>query len=262
MSHPIFIVGCPRSGTTLAQSVLATTDQIFTLPETKFFEHLYDPCKSRWGGSHAALRYFHRIASSCGVPIPPPRPWTARTRKSAVRYFVEVMLQLSTAQGASAWLEKTPLHVRHIESIQRAPGLEHSRFIHVLRAYDETVRSLIDASQYWGWPKSDGEATQVWFESVGQSLRFVGQPGHLHLDYAALTQRPNESASAMFDFVGLPLPYEWEQKLSTAARKIVTPEEMGWKRRNFQAISAAPRHSNSDLTQLQKKVALLLGQGR
>ncbi len=33
----IFIVGCPRSGTTLLQSVLAAHHDVFSLPETAFF---------------------------------------------------------------------------------------------------------------------------------------------------------------------------------------------------------------------------------
>ena len=34
---PIFLVACPRSGTTLLQSLLASHPLIYTLPETKFF---------------------------------------------------------------------------------------------------------------------------------------------------------------------------------------------------------------------------------
>ena len=33
----IFIVGCPRSGTTLLQSLLAAHPQIHSFPETHFF---------------------------------------------------------------------------------------------------------------------------------------------------------------------------------------------------------------------------------
>ncbi|NJL55543.1 sulfotransferase [bacterium] len=33
---PLFLVGCPRSGTTLLQSMLASHPQIASFPETKF----------------------------------------------------------------------------------------------------------------------------------------------------------------------------------------------------------------------------------
>ena len=36
--RPIFIVGCPRSGTTLLQCLIATQKGVVTFPETHFFE--------------------------------------------------------------------------------------------------------------------------------------------------------------------------------------------------------------------------------
>src|SRR5439155_25383636 len=37
LRQPIFIVGCPRSGTTLVQCILSASSQAFSLPETHFF---------------------------------------------------------------------------------------------------------------------------------------------------------------------------------------------------------------------------------
>ncbi|NJL67494.1 MAG: sulfotransferase [Microcoleus sp. SM1_3_4] len=39
----IFLVGCPRSGTTILQSLLASHPEIISFPESKFFHYLlYD----------------------------------------------------------------------------------------------------------------------------------------------------------------------------------------------------------------------------
>ncbi|MDH5681958.1 MAG: sulfotransferase, partial [Spirochaetota bacterium] len=40
--NPIFIVGYPRSGTTLLQTMLATQKNVFSLPETHFFSYIYN----------------------------------------------------------------------------------------------------------------------------------------------------------------------------------------------------------------------------
>jgi len=37
LARPIFVVGCPRSGTTLVQCILSASSQAFSLPETHFF---------------------------------------------------------------------------------------------------------------------------------------------------------------------------------------------------------------------------------
>jgi Sulfotransferase family len=37
LERPIFVVGCPRSGTTLVQCILSASSQAFSLPETHFF---------------------------------------------------------------------------------------------------------------------------------------------------------------------------------------------------------------------------------
>ena len=42
----IFLVGCPRSGTTLLQSLLAAHPDITSFPESHFFRHLID--NRRW----------------------------------------------------------------------------------------------------------------------------------------------------------------------------------------------------------------------
>src|ERR1700687_1396500 len=40
LSRPIFVVGCPRSGTTLVQCILSASSHAFSLPETHFFSYV------------------------------------------------------------------------------------------------------------------------------------------------------------------------------------------------------------------------------
>ena len=37
LERPVFVVGCPRSGTTLVQCILSASSSAFSLPETHFF---------------------------------------------------------------------------------------------------------------------------------------------------------------------------------------------------------------------------------
>ena len=44
----VFIVGCPRSGTTLVQALLARYPGLHSFPETRFFEALLGGIDRRW----------------------------------------------------------------------------------------------------------------------------------------------------------------------------------------------------------------------
>ncbi|MFT6629815.1 MAG: hypothetical protein ACJA1R_003098, partial [Flavobacteriales bacterium] len=43
-SPPIFVIGAPRSGTTLVQSLLAAHPQLTSVPETSFFSRFISQC--------------------------------------------------------------------------------------------------------------------------------------------------------------------------------------------------------------------------
>ena len=61
LAQPIFVVGCPRSGTTLVQCILSASSHAFSLPETHFFSYLLpalggDPARMLDSADLAAAR--------------------------------------------------------------------------------------------------------------------------------------------------------------------------------------------------------------
>ena len=53
--HRVFVMGFPRSGTTIVQAWLARQLDAFTLPETSFFEHACGNLALRWGDREAGV---------------------------------------------------------------------------------------------------------------------------------------------------------------------------------------------------------------
>lgn len=210
----IFIVGCPRSGTTLVQAMLGRHPDVFTLPETAFFQELAGDLKWRWGDRDARAkkrRPHHRLgfARNSGRQAlrqlqrelldrdtrPGPIPW--RTR-GCTRRFVGMLDDLAGRTSCSAWLEKTPNHLLYIPEIESA--VPDAYFVHVIRRGLDVIASLTDATLRFGaYQAFDGSValwTHRWNHAMGIHASHVGRPRHhfvfleeLERDSAAVWQK-------------------------------------------------------------------------
>lgn len=138
MKH-VFLVGCPRSGTTWLQILLAQHEQVATTRETHLFNgYLYqlDRC---W-------RAFESHPDRVGLD----------TLLSEDEYyglcslFVQGVMNKIAASNPAATvvLEKTPSHVRYAPLILKL--LPDAYFIHIVRDPRSVVSSLCAASRSWG----------------------------------------------------------------------------------------------------------------
>jgi Sulfotransferase family len=127
---PIFIVGCPRSGTTLLQCLLATQEGVVTFPETHFFEKVTRDIPENPDGSispEAALHAFEHGAREMGIEIQhAAESFQSLTlsdslnKKTLLLELLKANLRASRVQAnlsTSRWVEKTPYHVFHIPEI-------------------------------------------------------------------------------------------------------------------------------------------------
>lgn len=152
----IFVVGCPRSGTTLVQAMIARHPDVFSLRETYFFESLLGDAELRWGDREArsTRRWYHRagMAQSWGrrrlreleqAHAPRhrgslPRRWTACARR-----YAAMLDGAADSQQRMHWVEKTPNHLLFLDEI--ADCIPDARFVHVLRNGMDVVASVGDA---------------------------------------------------------------------------------------------------------------------
>lgn len=163
ISKRVFIVGCPRSGTTLLQSMLASHPDVFSFPET----HLLQLGIERNGRVHIIIAPFLRVKvlnsfflELFGIKVVNNAKDAIRIFMSA-RYFVEFMiLMLDKAcieNGCRIWVDKTPDHLFYMSLIQDvAPD---AKFIHMVRDGGPVVASIVQMwDQYmcnWSsWRKS------------------------------------------------------------------------------------------------------------
>jgi hypothetical protein len=158
----VCIVGCPRSGTTWVQRLLAAHPRVRTGQESDVFD-IYlgpqlrawrrelDPTSSGRGGVGLAC-YFD----------------DASFLRALRRYASDLLEPMLGGLGPhDLFVEKTPSHALYIpEILQLFPG---TRFVHVLRDARDTVASLLGAARSWGkgWaPRRARAAALMWVNHV------------------------------------------------------------------------------------------------
>ena len=116
----VFIVGCPRSGTTLLQSMLAAHPYIMSLPETHFFFKLfYGNYRLQNFGitiwSKKIIENFEQIGSVEKKPIGIKKYFVGHLTKT----FFEILDSKVKENGKKILVEKTPIHLRYIPWIEK-----------------------------------------------------------------------------------------------------------------------------------------------
>jgi hypothetical protein len=223
MANPyLFIVGCPRSGTTLVQRLVNAHPQIAITPESHWIPHLYEkPWTLTRGGviTHKLMRELgaHPKFARLGIG----REELKRLEKLArnghpLTYsrLVTALLDLyGKAQGKPLVGDKTPDYVRRISTLHQL--WPQARFVHVIRDGRDVWLSMRE------WPKvhpkpgdfitwnDDPVSTAAWWWAVNVRVgREAGrplQPGlYYELRYEALVARPREECGLLCAFLGVP----------------------------------------------------------
>ena len=226
----LFLVGCPRSGTTLLQSLLSAHPAVFSVPES----HLYSKLLSRnrilrrLGVARGdAPEHFAALLTSLGLPA------TCQRKLSVRAYLSQLAGKLNEATLAgdkSVWLEKTPRHLYYLSDITRT--LPDAKVIHLLRRGHDVVASLYEVTQahpaVWGGARSIDSCINRWIKDVELSFRYRDQPNHLLVRYETLTENSEACLSQTFAFIGLPYSARVQTDYRRAAARVTAPEEV-WK---------------------------------
>jgi hypothetical protein len=221
----IFVVGSPRSGTTLVQSILASHPDVWSLPETHFFLRAVPRRRRRLfglagGDAPGALEEVAELAGAARLSR--PRPGTTR---QYARSFVGILDEAARRSGCGAWVEKTPNHLHHLGTIER--NVPAPMFVHVVRNGADVVASVLAvAADYplaWGGRRSIGQAAAIWASDVAITARHASSPNHVVVRYEQLIE-DGGSLGDVWRRIGLAEP-------AAAAREtasILTPDEP-WK---------------------------------
>jgi len=193
----IFLLGYPRSGTTLLQSLLAAHPEVLSLPETFFFTHVV-PSGRRWRllrRAHPKARERLRELEGHGIEVAPRglrETLPIATAGPTVARFVSSLDTRASRNGKSAWVEKTPIHLHHVDTIERY--VSDARFVHMVRAGLPAIASLYSVTREhpepWGGVRSLDSCVRRWRSDIRRSYDCVGKPDHAFVAYERLVDDP------------------------------------------------------------------------
>ncbi|MEG3839012.1 sulfotransferase [Microcoleus sp. herbarium14] len=197
----IFLVGSPRSGTTILQSLLAAHPEVISFPESKFFHYLlYDKLAGKLSSRMEA--FFNDEIN---------RPELLRdfdvsqTTENKVGWFVGVLDGLAVEKNKSIWLEKTPEHIYFIEDIEKF--LPDAKFIHILRNGMDTIASMYEATRsfhdLWGDVWDLEHCIDRWKYAMLTSHKYVNTSNHILVKYEELVDNKTHILSQVCNFMGI-----------------------------------------------------------
>lgn len=227
MKGRAFIVGCPRSGTTLLQGLLASHPQIASFPESHFFPHAV-PVK-RWlkvlgisspQAKERLHQFLHKIDHEEMMNLVPRYGFLIR---QYVKSFVRILDELTIKQGKQHWVEKTPRHLHFIDIIEKY--IPDPKFIHVIRNGKDVVASMYDVThQYpeeWGGTRSIEQCVSRWNRDIKTTQRYITKKNHTSVKYEELVKKSEAVLKQTCEFFDVKFRPEMITKHGLALEKII-----------------------------------------
>jgi hypothetical protein len=228
---PIFVVGMPRSGTTLVQALIGTNTDVFTLPETHVFssgKKLFRP-KPKLLAIIIANYFVYKSLRQAGCRIVRP----TIDGDSLVLVVHAELSRMALEREKTFYLEKTPAHLHHIHSIAR--NLPTGKFIFVTRKLSSCVESYYKLMGAWGHDSEGDIASAIsrWFNDAALIELRAREVGGLIVNYDDLIDekmRDNQIKN-IETFLGIKIDAS-KERLTKVSKEVVKSGEF-WKSENI-----------------------------
>jgi hypothetical protein len=213
---PVFIVGLPRSGTTLLQSLLCSSEQFFPVPETHFFSRAARGLPALELSTNDLDTVVDILRTKAMLEYTTEELAGCVTKKQAFECIID---RYNTA-GSCRFLEKTPRHIFFYDEIMTL--YPSARFICLLREPRNHAASILNMG--------DRGKTMVLlamaynrFVSVAQAI--AGEGNALVLQYEKLADSPEDTLRHICSFIDIPYDEEMFRNFGETARKVVGDKE-------------------------------------
>lgn len=236
IKNRFFIVGVPRSGTTLVQSILNINKGITCFPESHFYR-LLKPAKTYKIFRIRLRKQLHKFTKE----INKTHNLKTKCKKSFFAdkqndLFIKFLDKTALQLGTSSWSEKTPSHLHNIEYISNK--VKNASFIHVIRNPLSTVSSLYAVSkkypEIWG-RRSIEDCCIRWNNDLEISLRYKNSKNHYFVSYESIIREKSHCVKRIFETIGMPDPNFSIHDIHKKSIDLISSNEY-WKENNTQRL--------------------------
>lgn len=205
---PFFIVGSPRSGTTLLQTLLDAHPSLAIPPESHVFDHFYELT-----GSYGDLRTpeaLERFAADLlqderikrwGLAMGPQEFCRGIQAPVSFRKILERLFTLyAEKEGKSRWGDKTPEHTLFLSAVLQT--FPEARFIHLVRDGRDVAESL---SRMFFGPITIDKKAELWrcyTQAFYEFKKSLPADRYLEIHYEALVRNPEGEVRKIIQFLG------------------------------------------------------------
>jgi hypothetical protein len=180
---PIFVVGCPRSGTTMLRQILDSHPAISCGPETRFL----------WGMRGIEERNWSSLAGF-GLTLD---EWHDKVRE----LFESLHGNYARSQGKTRWADKSPDYALMLDYVEAL--YPQCQVVHLVRDPNDVVQSWI---RFYG-VRSVRRAAQSWVRYVRAAHDYARtHPADraLEIRYEDVVGNPERSLQELFTWLGEP----------------------------------------------------------
>lgn len=184
VAPPIFVIGSPRSGTTLLRLMLDSHPTISCGEETHFLRDL-----------RAALARNWSLIETYGFPR---AYWIDRIRT----FYTDFQADYLARRGKLRWAEKDPVYTLHLDFVDEL--FPDAQYVHLIRDAYDVVASF---RERWGYRSALRVARADWARYVGAGRAFgqrLPASRYCELRYEQLVAAPEPQMRRLLAFLGEP----------------------------------------------------------
>ena len=242
-SAPVFVIGCPRSGTTLLTLMLSSHSRIAIPPETRFLLPVFRARRSfgdlterrnRKRLARALVRRRGTKFSHLGLDKKQVKRAVRRSAPTMGSAIAAVYRTYAAGQGKVRWGDKRPSYFRNVELLRAL--FPDAQFVHLVRDGRDCVASL--KRMRW-WRQGTVGAVATWVHAVDcarDAARWL-PPGAFHeVRYEDLVEDPRRELEALCAFLG----EDFEEAMLTPqdeAARLPTRQRDVWHAQTLQKVS-------------------------
>lgn len=244
----IFITGCPRSGTTLLQSIIASHSQIHTAPETSFFSRIIPRLGVEYSNPEKMvdLRAIELVredfSTMTGIEL--PSDFAGDDADISVRNLFERLMAYFNRDGKPIWVEKTTLHAKNLHVIKRF--YPEARIVNVIRdpvacvGSMSVIRPISFSDLRIRYITSLYELSRLWNDCVSMSMEFPCKDQVMHVSYEGLVESPEETVRNICGFLKIQFEPDMLESFHHAAKNIFSEAGCPWQKKNLSSgVSSA-----------------------